>query len=99
MGRLIDADELIEALKEDYDDADIQKTLEFFGIYDFIENQPTAFNVDKVVEQLNDRIQYLDGRSKICMDAGNLGRSNRCSERMCELIKAREIVEKGGIDG
>ena len=51
MSRLIDADKLIEELKESYDD-DLQKELEYLGIYEFIKEQPTTFDVDKVVEQL-----------------------------------------------
>ena len=51
--RLIDADKLMgelhEALKGD---CDLRKDYEFMGIDEFIENQPTAYNVDKVLEQL-----------------------------------------------
>jgi uncharacterized protein YqgQ len=58
--RLIDADELIKGLKEDYDDCDIQKNLEFFGIYDYIKEQPTAYDVDEVVEMLQECVDYPD---------------------------------------
>ena len=34
------------------DDCDLRKDYEFMGIDEFIENQPTAYNVDKVLEQL-----------------------------------------------
>ena len=51
--RLIDADELLEALHESLEgDCDLRKDYEFMGIDEFIENQPTAYNVDKVLEQL-----------------------------------------------
>ena len=33
-------------------DCDLRKDYEFMGIDEFIENQPTAYNVDKVLEQL-----------------------------------------------
>ena len=51
--RLIDADELMgelhEALKGD---CDLRKDYEFMGIDEFIEHQSTAYDVDKVLEQL-----------------------------------------------
>ena len=51
--RLIDADKLIEVLHESLEgDCDLRKDYEFMGIDEFIENQPTAYDVDKVLEQL-----------------------------------------------
>ena len=51
--RLIDADELMGELHESLKgDCDLRKDYEFMGIDEFIENQPTAYNVDKVLEQL-----------------------------------------------
>lgn len=51
--RLIDADKLIGVLHESLEgDCDLRKDYEFMGIDEFIKNQPTAYDVDKVVEQL-----------------------------------------------
>lgn len=51
--RLIDADELIEVLHESLEgDCDLRKDYEFMGIDEFIKNQPTAYDVDKVVEEI-----------------------------------------------
>ena len=51
--RLIDADKLMESLHESLEsDCDLRKDYEFMGIDEFIENQPTAYDVDKVLEQL-----------------------------------------------
>lgn len=51
--RLIDADKLMGELHESLKgDCDLRKDYEFKGIDEFIENQPTAYNVDKVLEQL-----------------------------------------------
>ena len=50
--RLVDADKLIEHLKKIYDDCDIEDMLEFARVSNFINNQPTAFDVDKVLKQL-----------------------------------------------
>ncbi len=51
--RLIDADELIKVLHESLDgDVELIKDYELLGIDDFINAQLTAYNVDKVLEQL-----------------------------------------------
>ena len=51
--RLIDADKLMGELHESLKgDCDLRKDYEFMGIDEFIENQPPAYNVDKVLEQL-----------------------------------------------
>lgn len=48
--RLIDADKLIEVLHESLEgDCDLRED------YEFIKNQPTAYDVDKVVEQLEEK--------------------------------------------
>lgn len=53
--RLIDADKLIEVLHESLEgDCDLREDYEFMGIDEFIKNQPTAYDVDKVVEQLGE---------------------------------------------
>ena len=51
--RLIDADKLMGELHESLKgDCDLRKDYEFMGIDEFIENQPTAYDVDKVVEEI-----------------------------------------------
>ena len=53
--RLIDADKLIEVLHESLEgDCDLREDYEFMGIDEFIKNQPTAYDVDKVVEKLGE---------------------------------------------
>lgn len=49
MSRLIDADKLIEEIKQEIDMRYMYSPKGFINV---INNQPTAFNVDKVVEQL-----------------------------------------------
>lgn len=62
--RLIDADKLMGELHESLKgDCDLRKDYEFMGIDEFIENQPTAYNVDKVVEELDAYIIKLVGRN------------------------------------
>ena len=57
--RLIDADKLMGELHESLKgDCDLRKDYEFMGIDEFIENQPTAYDVDKVLEQLKNEKEF-----------------------------------------
>ena len=87
--RLIDADELIEVLHESLEgDCDLRKDYEFMGIDEFIKIQPTAYDIDGVVEQLkrcygivrSTSVDYAEGLK----DA---------------YERAIGIVKGGGIDG
>lgn len=61
--RLIDADELIKVLNESLEgDIELTKDYELLGIDDFINAQPTAYDVDKVVEELDAYITKLVGK-------------------------------------
>jgi hypothetical protein len=99
MGRLIDADVLCKMLKEDIGDCDYQYDLEFYGVYDIIANTPTAYDVDKVIEELEDRLATeKDARAEYILGV------NGFSQRLCEssissYTKAIEIVKRGGIHG
>lgn len=53
--RLIDADKLKEAIEEEKDDNDYMCRLCLESTKEIIDNQPTAFDLDKVMEQLEDR--------------------------------------------
>lgn len=62
--RLIDADKLIKVLSESLEgDVELTEYYELLGIDDFINAQPTAYNVDKVVEELDTYITKLVGRN------------------------------------
>lgn len=87
--RLIDADKLMGELHESLKgDCDLRKDYEFMGIDEFIENQPTAYDVDKVVEQLGKK-------------QNNKGFGGTIQEIFYDLglEDAIEIVKGGGIDG
>ena len=85
--RLIDADKLIEVLHESLEgDCDLREDYEFIGIDEFIKNQPTAYDVDKVVEELE--------------EYSNADEAERHGTiPVIELDDAIEIVKRGGIDG
>ena len=64
MRRLIDADKLKEAIEEEKDDNDYMCRLCLESIKEIIDEQPTAFDVDEVVERLE---EYLF--EKYCIEA------------------------------
>lgn len=89
MGRLIDADVLIAQIWEEHkkveEFADELKEV-FCGIVALVDEQPTAYNPDEVVQQLEDRstLSRPVGWSK--------------SYEIVTLEDAIEIVKAGGAD-
>ena len=84
--RLIDADELIDSLgNSDMD----------FAIGAVIDEQPTAFDVDKVVEQLEEVEKIMTSPvTKDCF--GEECRASDCT--VCLISKAIEIVKGGELN-
>lgn len=85
--RLIDADKLKEVIHSSYSD-DLE-------ILEKIDQHPTAFDADKVVEQLKDlKAMYWflanTGDKKLDVAYENVGNA---------LDEAIEIVKGGGVDG
>ena len=87
MSRLIDADKLIERIEE-ITSTDMMKVL----VEDWINSEPTAYDLDKVVEQLEE--SYFITESTFDDD----GWCNDDSEEVLNLNEAIEIVKRGGID-
>ena len=83
--RLVDVDKLIETLNrlEVPFNADINN---------IIISQPTAFNVEKVVEQLEKSHFHTDATFD------DDGYCNDDSEEVVNLNEAIEIIKRGGID-
>ena len=94
MARLIDADALLEqynlkdATKYGNKDAEQQahsySTMMLYEIADMIEGAPTAYDTDKVVEQLNDKFRVV--------------RTDEDLEWNRAMDDAITIVEGGGVD-
>lgn len=61
MGRLIDADKLLDETKKDRDYAEKNGFMDMYyerqALIDRIETQPTAYDLDNVIEQLEKKIQ------------------------------------------
>ena len=91
MGRLIDADALLEqydlkdATKYGNKDAEQQahsySTMMLYEIADMIEDAPTAYDVDKVVEQLEEYREEME--------------QFKCGGMLSDMI---EVVKAGGVD-
>lgn len=84
--RLIDADKIIDSLgNSDMD----------FAIGAVIDEQPTVFDVDKVVEQLEEVEKIMTSPvTKDCF--GEECRASDCT--VCLISKAIEIVKGGGVE-
>lgn len=80
MGRLIDADELKKYLK---------KYLHYGHAIPWVDAQPTAYDPDKVVEQLENERKFWE----------NAYDSNLGKEKARSYEHAIEIVKGGGTDG
>lgn len=90
MGRLIDADELLKHF-EMIQEQENAIGLDFVAITDEIKEQPTAYDPDKVAEQL----KALTEEECTLHECGI--RSEHC--KACIAKKAIEIVKGGGVDG
>ena len=102
--RLIDADVLLEqynlkdATKYGNKDAEQQahsySTMMLYEIADMIEDAPTAYDIDKVVEELEENASRYT--KKYATPYGNNGYRDT---KAISIHKAIEIVKRGGVDG
>lgn len=94
--RLIDADKFIEYLGLDAENSREDNLGEIVTLEDF-DRQPTAYDVDKVVEQL----EQWSFEAKILIPTNNeLGEYEEEVEREVICTKnAIEIAKGGGVDG
>lgn len=84
--RLIDADEIIDSLGgSDMD----------FAIGAVIDEQPTVFDVDKIIEQIEDIRANFDCKSCKHNDGENTICSEDCSDALIDILL--DIVKSGGI--
>lgn len=86
MARLIDADELIKYIKIWEIGTSISSDQKEF--IDCVNKQPTAFDVNKVVKQLDKASDYYE-----------FDEQGKESVQMINLTEAIEIVKGGGVNG
>ena len=103
--RLIDADKLILHLNDfmlqqsPIDIQDIESIKVSAVIKDCIkavDEQPTAYDVDKVTHEINNKIQELDAKQKLFIENGLLNMADKIASKIGIYIECREIVEKAG---
>ena len=97
--RLIDADRLKAAIHTDFNERftlyhDTDQTDLFDMVMDDIDEMPTAFDKEKVIEKINREIEYHHEKSKIA--SMEIRAYSDGAERAYRLL--RSIVEKGGIE-
>ena len=85
MGKLIDADPVLDNLS-----GRLESMKDYDAVKDAINNMPTAYDVDKVVAQLEDY-----GNEEMCYYKNTP--YEKCIEEC--VHKAIEIVKRGGVDG
>ena len=94
--RLIDADKLLEETRRDRDYAEKNGFLDMYyerqALIDRIESQPTAYDVDKVVAELNE----LDVTAIKRYEGGTFG-NYEGTDYYIEKSKAIEIVKQGDV--
>ena len=89
MSRLIDADKIIDSLgMSDMD----------FAIGAVIDEQPTAFDVDKVMERLKKELKLADKEKQRCAKE-NIYQFDEAKGYVRAIDVAIEIVKGGGADG
>lgn len=86
--RLINADKLKEAIEEEKDDNDYMCRLCLESIKEIIDEQPTAFDVDKAISEL-ERDKFIE--SECILSDVHQGYN-------AGLSRAIEIVKGGGVD-
>ena len=95
MGRLVDADALLEHIKKLECHAENKKYEQ--GLNDFlqcylpqiIDNQPTAYDVEKVLEELADNSRFIDD-----INEHNI----KCISCVIGQKTAIDIVKRGGVE-
>lgn len=96
MGRLIDADKLLEETRKDRDYAEKNGFLDMYYerqvLIDRIKAHPTAYDPEKVVEQLEE-VKNKD--TEIALDEAQ---KERCFWYAQGMNRAIEIVKGGGVD-
>lgn len=99
--RLIDADKLTDALNlwgcYKHENPKAYDTLMLYEILQAIEDQPTAYDVDRVVDGVN---EALDRLLNFCEEIDlNIPEDERTGYKMLNDIWAiRDIVKRGGVE-
>lgn len=100
--RLIDADLLMQDLHHGvFDDCDCRKDYEYLGVDDYIRNQPTAFDLEGVIEQLRQLEKYENPYDSYWeselhqMTMLENATTNKVVDKVLEILKSAANVANG----
>lgn len=96
--RLVDADAFIEYLGLDDENARKENLCGIVTLEDFDE-QPTAYDVDKVVKQLKQQAEQYRERGFEADRKGVCNLADKYYAKQCSYLHAIEIVKAGVADG
>lgn len=103
MGRLIDADKLKADLEKAISKNEDMDCLDFLRVASVIDAQPTAYDPDKVVQQLEERTEFLKDCTKYGNNTAEQQSKSYDTMMMYEVKdlvdELLEIVKEGGADG
>lgn len=88
-----DEEFLQRALKEHYKNAYMSPEL----VVDRIESVPTAYDVDKVIEQLEENAKYFQSEADELAQKGDWGTATDLQGRATAYRDSAEIVKSGGV--
>ena len=91
MGRLIDAGLFLDNLS-----GRLESMKDYDAVKDVINNMPTAYDVDKVVEQLEEGKKRA---SELCLSINDCVQRLKYIEKEQTIALAIEIVKGGGVNG
>ena len=97
MGRLIDADKLKADLEKAISKNEDMDCLDFLRVASVIDAQPTAYEQNKVVDQLESELRLADKEKERCARENPLQFDSAKGYAM-GLSNAIEIVKAGGTD-
>ena len=90
--RLIDADETIKQYTQIFvEKYGIECGEMFQGV---LKKMPTAYDVDKVIAQLDEKIARLDSRQQICYEVGDFKTGDKMADKMAAFIESKNIVKR-----
>ena len=93
--RLIDADVLIEEMKKTETEYENAMTCpSWWSAFNVISEQPTAYDIDKVVEELEQKKEEVQRMRNTCVALSDL---EVCDIENVTYERAIEIVKQGGV--
>lgn len=63
-------------------------------IVETLDEVPTAYDVDKVIAQLDEKIARLDSRQQICYEVGDFKTGDKMADKMAAFIESKNIVKR-----